>query len=194
QGTDEFLMTVSKLTGKEIPENLRLERGRLVDALADSQAHLHGKTYAIYGDPDFVYAMARFVMEMGGEPTHCLATNGGKAWAAQMEELLASSPFGAKGQVWAKKDLWHMRSLLTTEPVDMLIGNSYGKYLERDTGTPLIRLMFPIFDRHHHHRFPTWGYQGGLTVLVKLLDTIFDRLDDDTIAAGETDYSFDLTR
>ena len=78
--------------------------------------------------------------------------------------------------------------------VDLLIGNSYGKYLERDTGTPLIRLAFPIFDRHHHHRFPTMGYQGALTVLVKLLDTIFDKLDDDTIVPGETDYSYDLTR
>ena len=76
----------------------------------------------------------------------------------------------------------------------MLIGNSYGKYLERDTGTPLIRLMFPIFDRHHHHRYPTWGYQGALNVLVKILDTIFDKLDDDTIIPGETDYSYDLTR
>lgn len=194
QGTDEFLMTVSQITGKEIPESLRKERGRLVDAIADSQAWLHGKTFAIYGDPDFVYGMARFVMELGGEPVHCLATNGTKKWAAKMEELLASSPFGKQGQVWAGKDLWHMRSLLSTEPCDLLIGNSYGKYLERDTGTPLIRLMFPIFDRHHHHRFPTWGYQGALTVLVKLLDTIFDKLDDDTIIPGETDYSFDLTR
>ncbi|MEY8880779.1 nitrogenase molybdenum-iron protein subunit beta [Donghicola sp. XS_ASV15] len=194
QGTDEFLMTVSEITGKEIPDSLRKERGRLVDAIADSQAWLHGKTFAIYGDPDFVYGMARFVMELGGEPVHCLATNGTKKWAAKMEELLASSPFGKQGQVWAGKDLWHMRSLLSTEPCDLLIGNSYGKYLERDTGTPLIRLMFPIFDRHHHHRFPTWGYQGALTVLVKLLDTIFDKLDDDTIIPGETDYSFDLTR
>nr|WP_254885214.1 nitrogenase component 1 [Salipiger sp. HF18] len=77
----------------------------------------------------------------------------------------------------------------------MLIGNSYGKYLERDTGTPLIRLMFPIFDRHHHHhRFPTMGYHGALNVLVKLLDTVFEKLDDDTIIPGETDYSYDLTR
>ncbi|MEO1775238.1 MAG: nitrogenase molybdenum-iron protein subunit beta [Pseudomonadota bacterium] len=194
QGTDDFLMKVSELTGKEIPEALRLERGRLIDAIADSQSHLHGKTYAIYGDPDFVYGMARFVMELGGEPRHCLATNGNKLWAAQMEELLASSPFGKGCQVWAGKDLWAMRSLLATEPVDMLIGNSYGKYLERDVGTPLIRLAFPIFDRHHHHRFPTWGYQGALTVLVKLLDTIFDKLDTDTIVPGETDYSYDLTR
>ncbi|MEM8576140.1 MAG: nitrogenase molybdenum-iron protein subunit beta [Pseudomonadota bacterium] len=192
--TDELLVKVSELSGKEIPEALRLERGRLVDALADSQSHLHGKTYAIYGDPDFVYAMARFVMETGGEPVHCLATNGSKAWAKKMQALLDSSPFGRQGQVWQGKDLWHMRSLLATEPVDMLIGSSYGKYLERDTGTPLIRLSFPIFDRHHHHRFPVMGYQGGLNVLVKLLDTIFDKLDDDTVVPGETDYSYDLTR
>ncbi|WP_420023696.1 nitrogenase molybdenum-iron protein subunit beta [Cereibacter azotoformans] len=188
QATDEFLMKVAELTGKEIPEQLRLERGRLIDAMADSQAYLHGKTYAIYGDPDFVYAMARFVMEMGGEPKHCLATNGGKDWEAQMTALLASSPFGEGCQVWAGKDLWHLRSILATEPADLLIGNSYGKYLEKDCNIPLIRLTFPIFDRHHHHRFPTFGYQGAIGVLVKILDTIFDKLD------TESDISFDLTR
>jgi nitrogenase molybdenum-iron protein beta chain len=193
-GTDEFLMKISELSGKAIPEALELERGRLVDAIADSQAYLHGKTYAIFGDPDFVYAMARFVLETGGEPRHLLATNGNKVWAEKLEALLASTPFGKEGKVWAGKDLWHLRSLLATEPVDLLIGNSYGKYLERDCGVPLIRLMFPIFDRHHHHRFPVWGYQGGLRVLVTVLDKIFDKLDDDGSQAGVNDISFDLTR
>jgi nitrogenase molybdenum-iron protein beta chain len=78
--------------------------------------------------------------------------------------------------------------------VDFLIGSSYGKYLERDTGIPLIRLTFPIFDRHHHHRFPLWGYQGGLRVLTTLLDKILDKLDQDYNVAGKTDYAFDLTR
>jgi nitrogenase molybdenum-iron protein beta chain len=194
QGTDELLMKISELSGKPIPEELRLERGRLIDAMADSQSWLHGKTYAIYGDPDFVYGMARFIMETGGEPRHCLATNGNAAWAEKMEELFKSSPYGANCKAFPGRDLWHMRSLLNTEKVDFLIGNSYGKYLERDTGVPLIRLMFPIFDRHHHHRFPVWGYQGGLRVLVTLLDKIFDKLDDDTIIPAETDYSYDLTR
>ncbi|MDR3536331.1 MAG: nitrogenase molybdenum-iron protein subunit beta [Acetobacteraceae bacterium] len=193
-GTDELLQTISELSGKPIPDSLEKERGRLIDAMADSQGWLHGKTYAIYGDPDFVYGMARFIMETGGEPRHCLATNGSKAWAEQMRGLFASSPFGAECQVWPGKDLWHMRSLLATEPVDLLIGNSYGKYLERDCNVPLIRLAFPIFDRHHHHRFPVWGYQGGLRVLVTLLDKILDKLDDDTIEPGVTDYSYDLTR
>jgi nitrogenase molybdenum-iron protein beta chain len=192
--TDELLVKLADLTGKDVPEELEKERGRLVDAMADSQSWLHGKSYAIFGDPDFVYAMARFVMETGGEPKHCLATNGTRGWEEQMTELFASSPYGAGCKAWSGKDLWHMRSLLTTEPVDLLIGNSYGKYLERDTKIPLIRLMFPIFDRHHHHRFPIWGYQGGLRLLVTLLDKIFDKLDADTMTAGVTDYSFDLTR
>ncbi|ETD83520.1 nitrogenase molybdenum-iron protein subunit beta [Rhodobacter capsulatus] len=192
--TDSFLMKVSELTGKAIPDSIKLERGRLVDAIADSQAYLHGKTFSIFGDPDFVLGMAKFIMEMGGEPVHCLATNGSKKWAKQMEEVLAASPFGKQGQVWAGKDLWHMRSFLMTEPTDFLIGSSYGKYLERDTGIPLIRLTFPIFDRHHHHRFPTWGYQGGLTVLVKILDAIFVKADARAGDWGKTDISFDLTR
>jgi nitrogenase molybdenum-iron protein beta chain len=193
-GTDELLMKISELTGKPIPKELELERGRLIDALADSQSWLHGKTYAIYGDPDFVYGMARFILETGGEPRHCLATNGNKDWEAQMQALFDSSEYGKLCKAWGGRDLWHMRSLLATEKVDLLIGNTYGKYLERDVGTPLIRLAFPIFDRHHHHRFPTWGYQGGLRVLVTLLDKIFEKIDVDTIIPAVTDYSYDITR
>ena len=124
---------------------------------------------AIFGDPDFVYGMAKFIMETGGEPCHCLATAGTKAWADQMRALFDSSPFGANCQVWAGKDLWHLRSIIATEPVDFLIGSSYGKYLEKDCKTPLIRLTFPIFDRHHHHRFDRpvrlGGFGDGVNVL-----------------------------
>jgi nitrogenase molybdenum-iron protein beta chain len=139
----------------------RRERGRLVDAIADSSAHIHGKKFAIYGDPDLCLGLRGFLLELGAEPTHVLATNGGKEWAEKVQALFDSSPFGKNCHVYPGKDLWHMRSLLFTEPVDFLIGNTYGKYLERDTGTPLIRIGFPIFDRHHHHRYPVWGYQGG---------------------------------
>jgi nitrogenase molybdenum-iron protein beta chain len=108
-----------------------------------------------------------------------------------MTALFATSPYGKDCKVWGGKDLWHLRSLMATEPVDFLIGSSYGKYLERDLKTPLIRLTFPIFDRHHHHRFPTMGYQGGLRVLVTILDKILDTLDAYT---SETGISYDLVR
>ncbi|QRG07607.1 nitrogenase molybdenum-iron protein subunit beta [Xanthobacter dioxanivorans] len=194
KGTDEFLMAISRISGKEIPEELARERGRLVDAIADSNAHIHGKKFAIYGDPDLCMGLASFLLELGAEPTHVLATNGNKKWADKMQELFDSSPFGQNCQVYPGRDLWHMRSLLFTEPVDFLIGNTYGKYLERDTGTPLIRIGFPVFDRHHHHRRPVWGYQGGMNVLITILDKIFDTIDQNTIVPAKTDYSFDIIR
>ena len=193
-GTDAFLMAISRLTGKPIPAELELERGLLVDAMADSQAHLHGKRYALYGDPDQMIGYTQFLLELGAEPAHVLATNGGEEWAKKVQALFDSSPYGAGCKVYPKRDLWHMRSLLFTEPVDFLIGNTYGKYLERDTGTPLVRMVFPIFDRHHYHRFPTWGYEGGMRVLVNLLDEFFEALDANTIVPGKTDYSYDIIR
>lgn len=193
-GTDRFLMEIARLTGKTIPVELEKERGRLVDAIADSTAHIHGQKFALYGDPDFCLGMTAFLLELGAEPVHVLATNGNKKWAEQMQELFDSSPFGRNCHAYPGKDLWHMRSLLFTEPVDFLIGNTYAKYLERDTGTPLIRLGFPIFDRHHHHRYPVWGYQGAMNVLVTLLDKIFDEMDKNTNVPSKTDYSYDIIR
>ncbi len=192
--TDKFLLEVSRMTGKPIPAELEKERGRLVDAMANSSAHIHGKKFAIYGDPDLCLGLAGFLLELGAEPTHVLATNGGKAWAQKVQNLFDSSPFGKDCHVYPGKDLWHMRSLLFTEPVDFLIGNTYGKYLERDTGTPLIRIGFPIFDRHHHHRYPVWGYQGGMNTLVWVLDRIFESIDANTNVPAKSDYSFDIIR
>ena len=194
EGTDKFVMEVARLAGVAIPDALAKERGRLVDAIADSNAHIHGKKFAIYGDPDLCLGLSAFLLELGAEPIVVLSTNGGKAWEKKMQELFDSSPFGANCKAYPGKDLWHMRSLLFTEAPDYLIGNTYGKFLERDTGVPLIRIGFPIFDRHHKHRYPVWGYQGGLNVLVTILDRIFDHMDATTNVASKTDYSYDIIR
>src|SRR3989344_5736123 len=143
-GTDAFVMALSRLTGKPVPAVLEKERGQLVDAMADSQAHLHGKRYALYGDPDQMLGLTQFLLELGAEPAHVLATNGDSGWEAKVQALFDASPYGKGCKAYAKRDLWHMRSLLHPEPVDFLIGNTYGKYLERDTKTPLIRMVFPI--------------------------------------------------
>jgi nitrogenase molybdenum-iron protein beta chain len=193
-GTDKFLMEISRLTGKPIPAVLEKERGEVVDAMADSQAHLHGKRFALYGDPDQMLGYSQFLLELGAEPAHVVATNGGKEWEIKMQALFDASPYGAGCKVYPKRDLWHLRSLLFTEPVDFMIGNTYGKFLERDTKTPLVRLVFPIFDRHHYHRYATWGYDGAMRVLVMLLDEFFEALDGNTMEIAKTDYSYDIIR
>ena len=199
--TDEFLMKVSEITGKPIPASLELERGRLVDMMGDSHTWLHGKKFAVYGDPDFVLGMVKFLMECGAEPTHILSNNGSKKWAKAVDKLLASSPYGVHGKAYPGCDLWHMRSLVFTDKPDFLIGNSYGKYIQRDTlhkgkefEVPLIRIGFPIFDRHHLHRATTLGYEGAMTVLTTLVNAVLERLDEETRGMGTTDYNYDLVR
>ncbi|HAC63254.1 MAG TPA: nitrogenase molybdenum-iron protein subunit beta [Cyanothece sp. UBA12306] len=194
KGTDEFLTALSEITGNPVPPELELERGRAVDAMTDSHAWLHGKTAAIYGDPDLVIGMLQFMLEMGVEPVHVLVHNSTKEFIAEAEALLASSPYGQKATVWGGKDLWHLRSLLFTEPVDFLVGNSYAKYLQRDTGIPLIRIGYPIFDRHHLHRYSTIGYKGAINLLNWLVNSLFEEIDRNTNIPSKTDISFDLIR
>ncbi len=82
--TDKWLMKVSELTGKPIPESLEKERGRLVDMITDSHTWLHGKRFALWGDPDFVMGLTKFLLELGAEPTHVLCHNGNKRWRKEM--------------------------------------------------------------------------------------------------------------
>ncbi|MCX7946653.1 MAG: nitrogenase molybdenum-iron protein subunit beta [Hydrogenophilus sp.] len=199
--TDEWLMKVSEVTGKPIPESLIKERGRLVDMMTDSHPWLHGKKFALYGDPDFTLGMTKFLLELGAEPLHVLCHNGGKRWEKAVKKVLAESPYGANAKVWAGYDLWHLRSLCFTEKPDFLIGNSYGKFIQRDTRrkgreyeVPLIRIGFPIFDRHHLHRYATLGYEGAMYLLTTLVNAVLERLDDETREMGRTDFNYDLIR
>ncbi|MCB1770287.1 MAG: nitrogenase molybdenum-iron protein subunit beta, partial [Candidatus Competibacteraceae bacterium] len=200
-GTDEFLMKVSELTGKPIPESLALERGRLVDMMTDSHSWLHGKRFSVFGDPDFVLGLCEFLMELGAEPLHVLCHNGSKRWAKEMTKRLKNSPYGQNAEIHFGKDLWHLRSLVFADKPDFLIGNSYGKFIQRDTlhkgrefEVPLIRLGFPLFDRHHLHRDTTLGYEGAMYILKALVNAVMEKLDQDTMTMGETDYAFDLIR
>lgn len=199
--TDEFLMKVSEITGKPVPASLEKERGRLVDMMTDSHAWLHGKKFSLYGDPDFVMGLTKFLLELGAEPLHVLSNNANKRWGKQVKKMLEASPYGQNTEVHVGKDLWHLRSLVFTNKPDFLIGNSYGKYIQRDTvykgkehEVPLIRLGFPLFDRHHLHRSTTLGYEGAMQMLTTLVNAVLERLDEDTMGMGTTDYNFDLIR
>lgn len=112
KGTDEFLMKISELTGKPIPEALEIERGRAVDAMTDSHSWLHGKRFAIYGDPDLVIGVVSFMLEMGAEPVHILVHNSNNVFEKELQDLLDSCPNGKSATIWPGKDLWHMRSLM----------------------------------------------------------------------------------
>ncbi len=190
RNTDRFFEEVSKITGMPVPQEIEDERGRAVDAMVDSHPYVHGKKFALTGDPDLLLGLISLLMEMGGYPTHIVCTNGDKKFKEEAEELLSQSPYGVHGQIYNGKDSWHLRSLMFTEPVDLLIGNSYMKYLWRDVGTPLVRIGFPLFDRHHLHRYPIVGYQGVLNMVSMIVNTVLDEMDRESLYTS----SFDVIR
>lgn len=169
--------------------------------MLDSHTWLHGKKFGLYGDPDFVMGLTRFLLELGCEPTVILSHNANKRWQKAMKKMLDASPYGQESEVFINCDLWHFRSLMFTRQPDFMIGNSYGKFIQRDTlakgkafEVPLIRLGFPLFDRHHLHRQTTWGYEGAMNIVTTLVNAVLEKLDHDTSQLGKTDYSFDLVR
>lgn len=190
KNTDRFFEELSRITGKPVPQEIEDERGRTVDAMIDSHAYVHGKRFALVGDPDQLLGLLSFLLEMGAMPVHIVCTNGDKKFEEEAKGILSESPFGQEAAVYIGKDMWHLRSLLFTDPVDLLMGNSYAKFLWRDTGTPLIRIGFPLFDRHHLHRCPVIGYQGVINLVNWVVNTILDEMDRKTIDTT----SFDVIR
>lgn len=193
-GTDRLLEAVSALTGLPVPASLTEERGRVVDALADSHPYLHGKRVALVGDPDLLIGLIGFCLETGMEPVHIVCSNGdvdynGVKFKEEAEGLLAASPYGAEAKLYIGKDLWHMRSLLLNDPVDLAIGSSHLKFASQEAKVPLVRVGFPIFDRHHMHRYPILGYQGALNLISLIVNTVLEQLD-----AGNSGFNFDLVR
>jgi len=66
--------------------------------------------------------------------------------------------------------------------------------MSEDLNYDLIRIGFPIFDRHHMHRDTTMGYEGAMYILKTLVNAVLERLDEETREMGVSDYNYDLIR
>jgi nitrogenase molybdenum-iron protein beta chain len=176
--TDALLMKLSELFGKHVPAQLKAERGRAVDAMTDAQQYMHGKQFAVYGDSDYLLGYVSFLLEMGATPYHILCSKGSKKLERELHALLDASPFGKASKVYMNKDLWHLRSLVMTDKVDGIIGDTHGKQIARDANIPLFRFGFPIFDRVNLHRRPLIGYQGVINMLTEICNKYIDIKDE----------------
>jgi nitrogenase molybdenum-iron protein beta chain len=176
--TDAFVMKLAELFGKPVPESIKAERGRAVDVMTDAHQYIHGKKFAVYGDPDYLLGYISFLLEMGAKPYHILCSKGSKKLEKEIQALLDSSPYGKDGKIYINKDLWHLRSLVMTDPVDAIIGDTHGKFIARDAKIPLFRFGFPIFDRVSLHRNPLIGYQGVINMVTTICNKFIDIVDD----------------
>ncbi|GBF35170.1 nitrogenase (molybdenum-iron) beta chain [Desulfocucumis palustris] len=175
--TDELLMAASNFSGREIPAELEEERGQVIDIMADLHQHYHGKRAAIFGDPDILIGLAAFLLELGMIPKYVLTGTPGALFKKEVDRMLQEA--GVDGRVISGGDLFTLHQLLKNEPVDLLMGTTYGKYISRAEDIPLVRVGFPVMDRGVHSYLPIVGYRGAMRLVEMISNTLLDRVDRD---------------
>ncbi len=178
KATDRFIDALRTVAGVTVPDEIGLERGQLVDLISDMHQYLYHKKVALVGDPDQLISMTEFLVSMDMYPVHIVTGTPGKKFERRIKELTAGLPYQVN--VKAKGDMFMLHQWIKNEPVDLLIGNTYCKYIARDEDIPFVRWGFPILDRQGHQYFPTVGYKGALRLLEKILTVLLDRKDRDS--------------
>ncbi|MDR3602154.1 MAG: nitrogenase molybdenum-iron protein subunit beta [Desulfosporosinus sp.] len=177
--TDDFLVAASRFTGKEVSMELEEERGQVIDIMADLHQHYHGKKVALFGDPDILIGLTAFLLELGMIPKYVLTGTPGEAFEKEVCPMLEEA--GVDGKVKAAGDLFALHQWIKNEPVDLLMGTTYGKYIARAEDIPLVRVGFPIMDRGVHSYLPIVGYRGAMRLVEMISNTLLDRVDRDAL-------------
>jgi nitrogenase molybdenum-iron protein beta chain len=176
--TDRFVDTLRKMAGVEVPASITAERGLLLDLMTDMAQYFHGKKVGLVGDPDQLIALTEFCLTLDMQPIHIVTGTPGKKFEKRIRELTADAPFEVN--VKQAGDMFTFHQWIKNEPVDLIIGNTYCKYIARDEDIPLVRHGFPIVDRVGHNLFPTVGYKGAIRLADQMLTALMDRLDRDS--------------
>ncbi|MDR1964670.1 MAG: hypothetical protein LBQ50_12890 [Planctomycetaceae bacterium] len=176
--TDRFVDTLRKIGGVGVPESLRQERGQLVDILCDMNQYTYGKKVSMIGDPDVLLSMVQFCKDAGMEVLHVLTgTPPGKVKLEdRVRELYGNKVVVKTG---LQCDMFMFHQLVQENRPDLIMGNTYCKYICRDMDIPLLRIGYPIYDRIGQSNVPITGYRGGMHLLLKILSIFMDRQDRD---------------
>ncbi|HTP65738.1 MAG TPA: bifunctional nitrogenase iron-molybdenum cofactor biosynthesis protein NifEN [Geobacteraceae bacterium] len=149
---DQFMETLSAISGKPVPERLRRWRSRLMDAMVDSHYQFGTKKVAIALEADFLKIMTNFLAGLGCEvKTAIVATR-----VRGLDRLPAENIF-----VGDLEDLE-----MAAEGADLLVANSNGRQAAAKLGIKAhLRAGLPVFDRLGAHQKMWVGYRGTMNLI-----------------------------
>ncbi len=150
---DAFIAHMSEISGKDVPMKFRRQRSQLVDAMLDGHFHTGGKKIAIGLEPDFLFDLSSFLVDMGCHIEAAVSTNN----LPILERVPAESVL-----VGDLEDLETM-----AKGCDLLITHAHGRQASERLHIPLFRIGLPIFDRLGAAHITSVGYRGAR-------DLIFD--------------------
>jgi nitrogenase molybdenum-iron protein NifN len=172
--TDRFFEALGRITGREMPEAHRKERGRLLDSYVDGHKYMMNVRAVVFGEEDLVVSVSAWLKEIGVLPV--LIASGGRSGhlTAQIENLFPD--YEARGiKVMGDADFMDVEAAAGEVDADVLIGNSKGYTMSRRLGLPLMRIGFPIHDRVGGPRQLHVGYRGTQSLFDRLANIVIEK-------------------
>lgn len=173
RNTTEFLNLLSKISNKDIPNDLKISQGRYVDAIIDAHKHCAEGKVSIFGEPDLAMGYSEFCIENGIVPL-IIASGSSNSKLKSLESIIKNK-FGITPSIYDDTDFQTIQEESLKKNVNILIGNSGGKFISEKINVPLLRMGFPIHDRIGGQRIMHLFYEGGMRLLDDLVNTLLER-------------------
>ena len=170
---DQFIETLSSISGKPVPQSLTLERGWLMDGMADAHKYNAEGRPVIYGEPELVYALTCVCVENGAEP----AVIASGSPHSKLKELLIPvlADCGEEPVLIEEADFAAIEHAAVKTGATIGVGHSGGKFLTERHNIPVTRIGYPIHDRIGGQRILSVGYVGTLAFLDRFTNTLLEK-------------------
>ncbi|MBI5164022.1 MAG: nitrogenase iron-molybdenum cofactor biosynthesis protein NifN [Magnetospirillum sp.] len=157
EAVDRLMVSLSAAAGRPVPDKLRRARSRLVDAMLDGHFFFGGRSLAVAGEPDMLWATGKLIAEMGGTLAAAVTTMPAPHLAELPCQRVVVGDF---------EDLED--GILEAGGADLVISNTNARQLCRRHGIPLFRAGMPIYDRLGTAHQMTIGYKGTRDLIFQL--------------------------
>ncbi|MGE4319001.1 MAG: nitrogenase iron-molybdenum cofactor biosynthesis protein NifN [Deferribacterales bacterium] len=145
--SDELISWLMDYTGRPVPQWLKVQRQRGVDALLDAHFSFGGKVCSIAAEPDLLYSLGNFITKEMGIKLECAVTTSrhGAFESLDAENIIMG-------------DLDDLEEY--SKNSDFILANSNAVPMCHRTHQPLYKVGFPIKDQFGHFHRAFVGYAG----------------------------------
>ena len=145
--------------------------------MVDVHKYLYGVKAAVYGDPDMVFSLTTFMLELGMNPVLIATGSKSRDFGAKIRQIIEEIRPELEPVILDGIDFDSLNDAVNECSPEILIGNSNGKYIAKALDIPLVRVGLPIHDRVGAQRILTVGYRGALELLDRITNTILEATD-----------------
>lgn len=162
EAVDEFIATLTKISGQPVPAKLERQRAQLQDAMLDTHFMFGLTRVAIAADGDMLNGFSHLMAGMGAETVAAVAP--------------ANSPVLKRVAAEQVKvgDLEELENQCKQGNAEIIISNSHAAALAERLNLPLLRAGFPLYDLLGGYQRVWIGYKGTRQTLFEVANILLN--------------------